>query len=1043
MKYTTKQLQAINHEGENILVSASAGSGKTGVLKARVIRKIKNGVDIDKLIVLTFTKAAAEEMKSRIIKELEELELTEQIIKLDNAIISTFDAFTLRLVNEYHYLLHLPGDVSISDKILIDMESKNLLKDIIKEYYQRDDQEFHQLVKLLFASNDDFLEKAILTVAKGIKKIPNYQTLIKDYNNQFFTEELFQSAYKKYFEYIKADIIKIFNKFLEYYDENYNQYDIASNQYLEQVKQLYVDLVNETNPDKIIEMVKDFKHPSKPRKPKEVDVYLEADPYKPLLKKLKQEFEENLIEGYALDKTKVLESKPRAKIILEMASKYLLRLSELQYEKSLYSYDDIMSFAIRLFEENPDIKHKYINSIDEILVDEYQDTNDLQDYFISLISNNNIFMVGDVKQSIYRFRDANPKNFTRIFNEYEEKNTGKAIRLKENFRSNQYLLDVINTLFLNIMSEKLGGVNYKDNHSLISGYGEDYGLNEKNNPIIEHYYNSEAILEKHEDLSKSEIEAHIVGKSIVKKIADRQPIFTGEEFRPIEYKDITILVDRKTSFSKYKKILSSYGIPIDVYSDEEFVETEEIIFLFQFLLLIQTFREKEVFNKYFKKAFYSVSRSFVYQIEDQIIIDFLVNEDFNKGFTFDRLDNYSDFKKLKTDLEGLLEIVDKVPNYQVIDEIYNRLNIYGKIAELDNPEAKENKLDYFRELVFSQKETGFNDLIAYLEFINEQSNLDIEYNETREDINAIKLMTIHKAKGLQFPIVYLIGLNKKFNFTENKELFNFSPRYGVLTHSYHQGFHRNFLENLYLREISSEDDSEKVRLLYVALTRAKEEINLVLEAIEDFKFEKIAYNKYIEMLYDGLNLEPYDIIFDLTMPKAKTAKAKTEVKTSLEKLRFDFKKQLEEEKSYSKTTNKFISDDTLKAIQYGDEIHKLLEKIDYNNLDESLEILPDNIKASIISLTNTKLFKGFNNPTFYQEYEFFDQQNNRYINGIIDLLVIDENKAYIIDYKLKSINDEAYIEQLKGYKQYLKKVIDLKIDAYLYSLIDRDLKQII
>ncbi|MFO7968697.1 MAG: UvrD-helicase domain-containing protein [Candidatus Izemoplasmatales bacterium] len=1042
MNYTNKQIQAINHEGQNILVSASAGSGKTGVLKARVIRKITSGVDIDKLIVLTFTKAAAEEMKSRIINDLETLKLEEQIIKLDNAIISTFDAFTLRLVNEYHYLLDLPSDITISDKVLIDIESKAILEELIKEYYLENKPEFNSLIKLLFSSNDDFLEKAIVTVAKGLKKVPNYNKIISDYD-KFLSDEFLQVAYYDYIAYLRSDIVKIYQKFMIYFNDNLNVYDSKCDEYLHQVKLVYQTIIEEEDPDEFIKKIKNYAFPRKPSKPKNIDDYLEADPYKGLLKKIKTELDENLIEGYLFDKERFLETKPRVMLILEMANKYLKRLNKVQKQKALYSYDDIMTFAIKLFEEYPDVKKKYKENINEILIDEYQDTNDLQDYFISLIANDNIFMVGDVKQSIYRFRDANPKNFMRIFSDYESHDLGKAIRLKENFRSNKYLLEVVNNLFVKVMSKTMGGVNYSNNHQLVSGFSDDYGLNEKNRPLLEHYYDPKLIQEKYQELSKEEIEAHILAKDIVKKIKARQPIFTGKGFKSIDYQDITILVDRKTSFAKYKKVLSEYKIPIEVYSDEEFVETEEIIFLFQFLLLIESFRNEAYFKKYFKQAFYSVARSFVYQINDKEILELLVNENFDSISDIKNIDNYKSLKVIKNQVLTILELVDILPNYKVIDNIYKITNIYEKIAEIENPEAKESKLDYFRELIFNQKEKDFNDLINYLEFINESHDLDIEYNETKANVNAVKLMSIHKSKGLQFPIVYLIGLNKKFNLTENKEIFNFSSDYGVLTHSYTEGFHRNFLENLYLRQIQNEDDSEKVRLLYVALTRAKEEINLILEAIDDFKFKNLTYNKYQEMLYDGLDLEPYDIITDLVIPKVKET---SETKTTNEKIihaDFNFETEKVEQKSYSKTTNEFFSDETIKAIEYGDEIHKLLEDIDYNNLEETLKSLPKNIQSSIIYLSNSEVFNSFKKPEFFQEYEFIEKTKSNYKTGIIDLLVIDIDKAYIFDYKLKNISDEAYTKQIQAYKDYLKTQIDLPITGYLYSLLDKDLKRIV
>ncbi|MFP4478003.1 MAG: UvrD-helicase domain-containing protein [Candidatus Izemoplasmatales bacterium] len=1038
MKYTKSQIEAIHHEGENILVSASAGSGKTGVLKARVLRKLKEGVDIDQLIVLTFTEAAAEEMKSRIIDELKKEQMHDQMIKLDNAIISTFDAFTLRLVKAYYYLLDLPSDIAISDPLLIEMESQKLLDSIIESYYKENSSDFIEMMKLLYSGNDLFLKNAILNLSKSMKKIPNYFELLENYDLKF-NESMLEDAYLRYFALIRRDLLVIYQNFKDYYDENYGLYSEECDIYLDTCLRMYLSLKEVEDFDDLKEKISHFKLPTRPRKPKGVEDWLETDGSYKQVKKIRDELDNAHLMDDSDYKDTWAETKPRVSVLLEMTKKYLLALRVIQKEKGLYSFDDIMNFAIELLEEQEDIRLFYQNQINEILVDEYQDTNDLQDYFISLIANNNIFMVGDVKQSIYRFRDANPKNFMRIFSEYSSADKGRAIRLKENFRSNRFLLKAINDLFLAIMTETLGGVDYKDNHALISGFSDEFALNQKNSPINHFFYDPKTILEKYEDLSKDEVEAMIVANDILRKIESRQAIFMDGGFRPIEYKDITILVDRKTSFSKYKKVLSDFGIPIDVYSDEIFTEAEEIIFLYQFLLLVRAYQDQSYFKRYFKTALYSVARSFVYQVPDQEILHDLISEDIQ----FSSLDKNPLLSQIKEDIVYISNQTKKKPNVNLIDEIYERLNIYGKIALLEAPGSKSKKLDFFRTLISGQKEKDFTDLIQYLEFVHQSRGLDIEYSESKGQTQAVKLMTIHKSKGLQFPVIYMLGLKKQFNFQENKDLFNFSEDYGILTHAYNQGFYRHFLENLFLRNIKLEDDSEKIRLLYVALTRAKEEINLVLEAIEKPDSSKIAYKNYLEILYFGYGLQARDVITDVKFP---LESKKTSVETTQETIKhkvFDFQEETLNEERYSKETDDFFTDDVISHMDYGQEIHEYLEDIDFNQLDQTIGSLPQAIKDGLLYLKKTPIFQSLKNPGYYQEYEFLDQVDGYHIKGVIDLLIEDDEKIFIIDYKLKNIEDMAYKKQIEGYVNFIKKISDKPVEGYLFSLMEKHLKRII
>lgn len=1038
MKYTPSQDKAIKTTGENILVSASAGSGKTGVLKERVIERIKSGVDIDKLIILTFTKAAAEEMKSRILKELDKLGLEEQIAKADNAIISTFDAFSLRLVSEYHYLLDLDKDIEISDSVLIKIKKQDLINDVVKQFFIDGSLEFRDFFKLYFQKSDNWLYQAIYNIGESLRKLPDYQEKIRNYHYYYLSDEFILSNANVYLEKIKDEMDKQFQAFQEEYLKNYYFEDEKIIEYLSQVSNEINKILNQDSANDFIKAINNHSFPRKPaikefEKPEIIDH----------IKSICNDFKKMNVLSIDTLVSSIKSTIPSVEMLLKMTKTYLDEYSLFQKQDNLYSFEDIMFFSIDLLENFPEIRLKYQNEINEILIDEYQDTNDLQDYFISLISNNNVFMVGDVKQSIYRFRDANPKNFLRIFDNYQAGLGGKAIFLQENFRSNKYVLAEINNIFRKVMHKDLGGIDYIDEQVLISGYNDNHLLH---NPdcfkIIS--YDTEEILERYPKLTKAEIEAHYLAQDILKRVNNKETIYDlkNQCFKSLDYKDITILVDRKTEFSSYGKVISRYNIPIEIYSDEPFFLSDEIQFITQFLILLNCFKDQEYFSKHFKTAFYACARSFVYQVKDETIIDFLVLEDVKTYEDLGVLTKYPSLNQIYNDLVSLIDKIEILPPFEIIESIYQELNIYKKIAYLDNPGKKEEKLDFFLLKVKSFKSFLFIDLIRYLENINDLRDLDIEYSETKKSTNAIKLMSIHKSKGLQFPVVYAIGLAKQFNNTENKENFLFDKNKGILTKAYDDGFYRNFLQDLLFKEIEQENLSEKIRLLYVALTRTINNLCLVVEYDESLIEKKpkkfLSFKHLLYQVYDFSEIEKDTLI----IPEALTSCDKIpKTEKTIKYKQFTFSKTEKIKKRYSKSMNSFLEDDIIKMIDYGNYYHQLIEKVNFNDFDNSIMHYPIELQDSLKKLVNSPLFKTFKNPEFFQEYEFYQEKDNQVKRGIIDLMVIDDDRVSVIDFKLRNIDDEAYQNQLFGYYDFLKDKVNKPIDLYLYSIMNKNLKK--
>ncbi len=1037
MGFTNSQKEAIHARGSNVLVSASAGSGKTGVLKERVIEMLKDGMFIDSLVVLTFTEAAAAEMKSRIVNDIYELKLKEQIERIDNAIISTFDSFTLRLVKEYHYLLGLDSNIGINDQIIITSRKKQLIKDVLKDYYLAKDPEFLQFFKMYFSKSDNWLEESVYVIGEAFRKRPDYFKLIENYDSFYLNEMFLEAKADEYIDSVKEQLRKNYLLFDKYFNNEANFVDLEYQNYLNEVEEIIKDLLKKSGDDFLTGLVS-ISFPTKPRnkdteKPKIIDQ----------IKKLRIDFE----SLFASDKKELISnfkmSSFGAKMLLEIVSDYLKSFEKIKREEKLFSFDDIMFFAIELFEEFEDVRIKFKNQIKEILIDEYQDTNDLQDRFISLIANENVFMVGDVKQSIYRFRNANPKNFMRIYDEYLNKLSGKAIFLQENFRSNKYVLDSINKIFKQIMTTEVGGVDYEGKQVLISGY-DDKSLLHQEGAFKTKLYDFDKISEVYPDLEKANVEAVLVAKDITARVNGNEVIYDLKKkaFRKLEYKDITILVSQKTDFNIYLKELSKYNIPVELYDDKPFFAGDEIRFIFEILRLIYCFKDEEYFRNNFKSSLFGVARSFVYQIKDEEIIDFLVKENVLSLADLNKLETYESLNKIHTDILDIIAQAWDFPNSDIIEAIYKNLQIYKHLASLENPEESEKKIDFFLMKVKSLKEFEYKDLILYLEEIIEDSSFDIEYKEKKNDINAIKLMSMHKSKGLQFPLVYLIGLYKQFHNPENKSPFIFNKDLGILTKSYLDGFYPNFMQKLLFNDVDKEDLSEKLRLLYVAMTRAVNELVLVLdykEDIDEFKTVK----SFSILLHQTLKFDERDLVdFELDDLELEQ-KTINETNKVIKLNRLDFAKEEVERTSYSKKITDILDDETIRLLESGSEYHKYLEMVDFNNVALSISTYPDFVKHAIEELVESSLFKKLRNPKFYREYEFYEETDQGVFRGIIDLLIIDDLKIVALDYKLKNIEDSAYKRQLMGYYNYLKTKSDKPVQLFLYSLTDRVLKEIV
>ena len=447
MNWTLEQEQAINEEGKNIIVSAGAGSGKTAVLSERVIRKLKQKVNINELLILTFTNAAATEMKDRIRKKIKkDPSLKEQLDYLEQAYITTFDSYALSVVKKYNYLLNIPKNIKPIDSIIINIKKKQILNDILENLYKEKNEKFLNLIDSFCTKNDDEITLAILKISSLLDKKYDKEEYLNNYIENYYNENTINNNIKKYtynLIELEQEIENIFNELEQY----------ISTDYYEKLASILNKIFNPKNYNDLLQIKELPRLPNipkdSPEEAKELKKQL-TEKIKELKNKLKYKDQEELKQG-------ILKTKDYVEVLINIIKELDKQIVKYKQENNAYEFDDIAKMAIKVVKENPNIQEELKYTYNEIMVDEYQDTSDLQETFLKLIDNNNIYMVGDIKQSIYRFRNANPDIFKQKYEDYKNKINGYKIDLVKNFRSRKEVLNNINEIFNLIMDKEIGG----------------------------------------------------------------------------------------------------------------------------------------------------------------------------------------------------------------------------------------------------------------------------------------------------------------------------------------------------------------------------------------------------------------------------------------------------------------------------------------------------------------------------------------------------------------------------------------------------------
>ena len=1034
--WTDEQWEAIYEDNKNIIVSAGAGSGKTAVLTERVIRKLKDGVNVNELLILTFTKAAAGEMADRIRKKIKKIpELKEQLKLLDSSYITTFDSFALSIVKRYHYLLNVSRNIGIIDSNVIAIKKNEIMDELFLEYYEKENPLFLSMIKSFCTKDDTDIRNYILNISNKLDLLSNKKEYLSTYLNKYFNETKIKNDVKLYLNLILTKIDEI--------KECVDEIGTYDREFAIKLEESLISLYDVTSYDDLITKL-NVKIPNAPRGSDEGLKKLKSE-ISDILKEIKTlaiyESEEDII-------TSIKSTYPTVSIIIELILEFTDRVMKYKEESNSYEFNDIAILAIKVVKDNSEVQEELRDYFKEIMIDEYQDTNDLQEEFISMISNHNVYMVGDIKQSIYRFRNANPYIFKNKYDNYSVSINDKKIDLNKNFRSRSEVLDNINTIFTLIMNDDIGGADYLTSHQMIFGntayLKEDAG--HSNDMEIYNYQCDKSI-----GFTKEETEAFIIAKDIADKMKNNYLVFDKDDgiLRKANYSDFSIIMDRATTFDLYKKIFSYFKIPITLLKDEKMNDEDDIHIFSNLIRFIVKIKNKELDTE-FKYLFTSIMRSYLFQISDEIIFEYFYNNNFKES-------------ELYKKCEVLSNELNNMTIHELFDKIITTFNFYEAYLNIGNIHNGIVKVSKLRELAINLEGLGY-DIDNFADYLTKLLSVGykMEYKVPDNGADAVKIMTIHKSKGLEYPVCYFSGLYKEFNISDLKERFLVDKDYGIIVPYFNEGIGNTIYKELLKQNYLKEEISEKIRLFYVALTRAREKIILV-KPVNEKEYDqsnvtvlansiKSKYRSLADMLdtiefrisskYKPIDLETLNLTKDYAIVGQSNFKENlNKVAEVIEVKELKLNNILKGQSTFSKKTNTVINKETYNSIQLGTKIHEYLEFIDFKN--PNLEVITDKfVKKLIQNLIEQPIMKNLGEATIYQEYEFIYEENSIEYHGVIDLMLEYDNHINIIDYKLKNITDDAYRNQLLGYKKYIETKTSKQVDLYLYSILDSKLSSI-
>ena len=1109
-KLTSHQLNAIGHENGDILVSASAGSGKTFVMISRIVRLVLEGkTTVDKILATTFTEAAASEMKDKLKKALAKKvaetgdeNLAKQIPLVGNADVCTIHSFCAKLIRTYFYTVGLAPDFKIITEEEQTVYVNRALKSTFNYFYAKKDEKFLRLVDRTCKRSDADLRKEVLSAYAFCSEEVDFDGLL---------EKSIQNTQKENFENI---IDKCQATLLAYLEKQIIKMKMLSVEVEKQgFKKLYNKLISCIAFYEVFSKNGSIFCPAFEKKDYTLGNSGEKCDLRVEVAQLLKETCNALVQGVynysskeeCLNECGVIGENTES--FVELVKTFNTKYKAEKLEDNYLDFSDLQRYALKILSDES-VRKEISDKYDYIFVDEYQDVNALQEKLISMIGKDNVFTVGDDKQSIYAFRGSRSEFF--VEKQKKMKEDGKTTeKLNDNFRSAINVVNAVNDVFDSCMTEENYGISYKDKARLIYGKRFPEGYDGR---FEIHAITSNKTAGKVEEEKSAEIydvlknltpEEDADERATVEEVIKIIETETGKngtaktyydlkdkKEKKVEYKDIVILISKSSvEVSALVKALIKRGIPITYQEEEQLLDYPEIKTIINILSAINCMAQDIPLANVLKSTYGGFTDEDLLAIVRQAE----KGREKNKSKSVEKGDEdksfYSAYKycldggeeNLKARLTAfnekfnkLRELADFCSVAEVVEKIIDDCEYIESQAVTPYGEEKAGRIKEFSEYVSS---VGGD--ISVREFLKRftLTGGKVEKSATARD-NAVRIMTMHKSKGLEFPVVINFGLSSSFSTQELERIFLHDRQYGLVSSAYddtNRTVKNGFLRTIVLNKIKADAVKEQMRLFYVAMTRATYSLHLVfakakkqseeikslagfipIEMIEEVDCERAGLEKIesatneIETTigvpddslvkgYEKAFKFDYGYTYETTMPlKSSVSAANREIESKEETVHYAFNEEEGQSTEDGVTAHKILEhfdfesgenvfSQVEKLIAKGVVEREKVEKLKLENIDRAIN------SGAFDIVKGKKLYREKSFLSFVPAKMLFGGESKSGVlcQGVIDLLVIDETGATVIDYKYSAKSEkalkESYAKQLNLYAYAVETALDIKV----------------
>ena len=870
VKWTEEQQKVIQLRNRNILVSAAAGSGKTAVLVERIITMLTEDdppVDVDKLLIVTFTEAAASEMKERIrlaiekklLEYPEDEHLKQQATLIHNAQITTIHSFCLSVIRDHFHAIDIDPGFRIGEEGELKLLRHDVLEEMLEEKYQEGSKSFLDFAAAYSTGRDDKkIEDLILKIYEFSRSYPDSEAWLESCVEAYRIPDVETLEKSSFMQKVIADI----RKNLEDARELLAQAERIAlspdgpavyEATLDKDMQVIEELSAIRSYEKMAEAFTNVKW-ARIAANKDQTVLEEKIEQVKKIRELVKGIVKNISGQYFYESPQELveDLKMCAPAMEELGN--LVRLFGEKFEEqkraqNIIDFSDMEQYALRILTEKSEdgfvpskIAQEYQNQFHEVMIDEYQDSNLIQEAILNSVSTcrsgrYNIFMVGDVKQSIYRFRLSRPELFLEKFYTYNiEESQTQRIDLHRNFRSRKEVLESANAIFRQIMTEKLGGIVYDEQAALYPGaeYPEIENLKTEillMDSDLDEYQKTDGDTSKG-IVSERELEARMIAMRIrellrSQKVVDKE---TGE-LRNVRYSDIVILTRSIKGFADvFTEVLNREGIPAYAGTSEGYFQTQEVGVLLDYLRALDNRRQDIPLAAVLRSAFAEMSDEEMAEIRCMY-----PDKPFFESVAEYRVHGHE--QKIREKLEKCLGQMDELrlivpytPMHELLWKILDRTGYGDYVAAMPGGAQRRANLDMLIEKARAYEATSYKGLFHFVRYIEQLQKYDVDYGEASiedEYADTVRVMTIHKSKGLEFPVVITAGMGKRFNMQDARSAVALHAGMGVGLDAVDLEYRTkipSIIKKVIQKEEALESLGEELRVLYVALTRAKEKL---------------------------------------------------------------------------------------------------------------------------------------------------------------------------------------------------------------------------